>query len=640
MKYTARASRGRAIGALASALTLALAFAAGCATSGDATDHAEDGDGMILQDASRTAFVHLFEWKWTDVARECETYLGPKGFSAVQISPPNEHNWVVTGDGAPYPWWMRYQPVSYRLDRSRSGTRAEFLDMVNRCKAVGVAIYADAVINHMTPGSGTRSSAGPTTWGIKSYPNVPYGTNDFHATCPVNNYGDAGNVQNCELVGLQDLNTGSAYVRGKIADYLVDLYNLGVRGFRIDAAKHVSPTDLAAIVSAVEARVATPPYWFLEVIGASGEAVQPNQYFSIANSQVDVTEFKYGPEVYGKFIGGGKLADLRTFGETWGLMPKDRAVAFTDNHDKQRGHGGGGNYLTYHHGATYDLANVFMLAWPYGYPALMSSYAFSKATDFDTSYGPPHDPATGATRGPWDGGVAAPKCFDQVRGGWVCEHRFRPIGNMVKFRAATMANWFVSDWWDNGNHQIAFGRGNTGFVVINAQSASLSRVFKTSLPAGTYCNIISGDFTPTSGGGTCSGSTVTVDATGNASITVAAFSAAAIHAGAKVGGTSGTASVTFNETADTVFGQNIYVVGNLPALASWSPANAIPLTWLSGSGTLGNWRATVALPPSTAVEYKYIKKDGAGNVIWESGANRTLTTGAAGSSQTKNDTWK
>ena len=46
-------------------------------------------------------------------------------------------------------WWTRYQPVSYLLE-SRSGTRSEFIDMVNRCRASGVNIYVDAVINHMS----------------------------------------------------------------------------------------------------------------------------------------------------------------------------------------------------------------------------------------------------------------------------------------------------------------------------------------------------------------------------------------------------------------------------------------------------------------------------------------------------------
>ena len=32
--------------------------------------------------------VQLFEWSWDDVSNECESFLGPKGFKSVQISPP------------------------------------------------------------------------------------------------------------------------------------------------------------------------------------------------------------------------------------------------------------------------------------------------------------------------------------------------------------------------------------------------------------------------------------------------------------------------------------------------------------------------------------------------------------------------
>lgn len=65
-------------------------------------------------DGLRTAVVHLFEWRWDDVAAECETFLGPMGFAAVQVSPPNEHRLVSNA-----PWWQRYQPISYELE-SRS----------------------------------------------------------------------------------------------------------------------------------------------------------------------------------------------------------------------------------------------------------------------------------------------------------------------------------------------------------------------------------------------------------------------------------------------------------------------------------------------------------------------------------------
>lgn len=34
----------------------------------------------------KQVIVHLFEWKWSDIANECERYLGKKGFCGVQVS--------------------------------------------------------------------------------------------------------------------------------------------------------------------------------------------------------------------------------------------------------------------------------------------------------------------------------------------------------------------------------------------------------------------------------------------------------------------------------------------------------------------------------------------------------------------------
>ena len=33
----------------------------------------------------RTVIVHLFNWKWNDIATECETFLGPNKFCGVQV---------------------------------------------------------------------------------------------------------------------------------------------------------------------------------------------------------------------------------------------------------------------------------------------------------------------------------------------------------------------------------------------------------------------------------------------------------------------------------------------------------------------------------------------------------------------------
>lgn len=34
---------------------------------------------------SRNTIVHLFEWKWDDIAAECEDFLAPKGYAGVQV---------------------------------------------------------------------------------------------------------------------------------------------------------------------------------------------------------------------------------------------------------------------------------------------------------------------------------------------------------------------------------------------------------------------------------------------------------------------------------------------------------------------------------------------------------------------------
>ena len=437
--------------------------------------------GGSLVPAHAGVIVHLFQWKYNDIANECEQVLGPKGYDAVQITPPAEH---IQGSS----WWVVYQPVNYKNFTSLGGNEAELKSMINRCHAAGVKIYADAVFNQMAGGSGTGT--GGSVYSSRNYPYL--GPDDFHhnPVCDISDYGNRWQVQNCSLPGLPDLDTGSSYVRGQIADYLKTLSSWGVDGFRVDAAKHMSVEDLSAILS-----LAGNPFIYSEVIGAQGEPIQPGEYTGLGA----VTEFKYGTDLASNFR--GQIKNLKTFGESWGLLASDKAEVFVVNHDRERGHGGGG-MLTYKDGAKYNLANVFMLAWPYGkYPQVMSGYDYGNNTDI--------------------GGPSAPVCT----GSWNCEQRWGNIANMVSFHNVVEGS-AMQNWWDNGNNQIAFGRGGKGFVVINNEAGSLTKTLATGLPAGRYCNILAGNEL-------CSGSVIEVDASGNATFNVGGMQAAAIHIGAK-----------------------------------------------------------------------------------------------------------
>lgn len=147
---------------------------------------------------NRSVMVHLFEWKWNDVADECERFLGPNGYGGVQVSPVSE-NVIVENR----PWWERYQPISYKI-ATRSGNIDEFSSMIDRCNKVNVRIYVDIVFNHMTGKSGTIIGTAGTTANVDTfdYPGVPYTAQNFHSPCIIRNYNDPNEVRNCELVGM------------------------------------------------------------------------------------------------------------------------------------------------------------------------------------------------------------------------------------------------------------------------------------------------------------------------------------------------------------------------------------------------------------------------------------------------------
>ncbi len=392
----------------------------------------------------------LFQWKYDSVARECAASLGPAGYGYVQVSPPQEH---IQGPQ----WWTSYQPVSHRI-AGRLGDRAAFTHMVRACHRAGVKVVVDAVINHMSAGSGTGT--GDTPYTKYDYPGT-YRDADFHrCRKPISDYTSRDDVQNCELVGLSDLDTGSEAVRDRIARYLDDLLSLGVDGFRIDAAKHMPAADLAAVKS----RLHKPDvYWKQETIHGAGEAVQPEEYLGTG----DVQEFRYARELKRVMTPGqGHLSELRTFGESRGWIPGRQASVFVDNWDTERD----GSTLNRTMGPAYALANVALLALPYGSPDVHSGYTFT-----DRDAGPPAG-----------GAVAA--CG---KDGWTCEHRLPETARMVGFRNAVRGTG-VTRWWDDGGDAVAFGRGGKGYVVINHGRGVVKRTFATALPSGDHCDVLSG----------------------------------------------------------------------------------------------------------------------------------------------------
>ncbi|CAJ1418441.1 unnamed protein product [Effrenium voratum] len=507
--------------------------------------------------------AHLFEWPWTDIATECETYLGPAGFTAVQVSPPTEH---VIGDS----WSTRYQPVTFKLD-SRSGSPQEFTDMVARCKKAGVEVMVDAILNHMASPvaqipkedrdggkkcGGTKANATTSLTPCEGWSGTPYGNREFLHGTPGMDFFEKldfhhyeGNSESncglppwtnnrflCDLYALVDLNTESVEVQMKLQKYLQVLFARGVTMLRLDAGMHVYSASFLAILHPF-------PFDYVVLEFFPGPLQFEKGTLDRSTEVGSLTNFDFGFQVSqamfdswnGKWVDGtARFGDLLHIGSPLpsceyaiceSPYPSEHALLFVDNHDQQRqrwkpdkggppaspvcrwnGKDPGDCRPIYKHGLEYHLAQLFMLAWPYGDAVrLMSSYAFD-----DFEQGPP-----GVQNGSWRDKPLSPlapvrRCrstpstspvtelYEQDKSHpWVCEHRWKGIPGLVRFRRL-LGPAKVHTWSDKKGH-AAFSANGTAFVALNrgfnwvtrmgSTTAWLLRGMNTSLPEGSYCNL-------------------------------------------------------------------------------------------------------------------------------------------------------
>jgi pullulanase len=467
---------------------------------------------------AKDVIVIAFQQNWESVARQCTDVYGPEGVGYVEVSPPQE---TIQGKQ----WWTSYQVASYKLD-SKLGTQAQFESMIATCKAAGVGVIADAVINHTfgtfdgsprygAAGEGKQGSEYDSDGTLKATPG--YTPADYHScTSNISNYSDAGNVQNCRLSGLMDLDTGKPEVQEKIADYLNGLLKLGVYGFRVDAVKHIASADVTAIKTLLaqkSGRDADSIFFEQEVIGSASEAaqIQPANYLGTGK----VSEFNFTNHLAVAFssdITDESRGLAKVGGPDW--VSSDKAAVFVTNWDTERG-----SALTYKKGSAYLLANAFMLANGYGQPHVYSGYYFNGNDD--------GAPGAGDVSVP---DVTCPSDGSMTPGTWQCTERWTAIRGMIGYHNA-VAGTAVSNWKTYGANVLGFGRGSKGYLAINNSDNDSHQSFATSLPAGTYCNVYAT--------GDCS-QTVDVRSDGSFTADLPAHAAIAIHVGATQGQWTGT----------------------------------------------------------------------------------------------------
>ncbi len=470
--------------------------------------------------------LQMFGWNWNSIAKECTTVLGPAGIDWIQTMPPQDH---ITGAA----WWTHYQPTSYSLN-SYMGTREQFANMVSTCNKAGVNVVTDAVLNHMA-GSGGVSYDGVNYGGEDLVFGNTYTSKNFHeglnpsdpAYCAdnISNWDATPERFNCRFPGLPDLATEQPYVRQKIADYLNDQLSLGVAGFRLDAAKHIPPADIAAIEALLTKKDA---FIVQEVPGST----QINQEYTDTGYVWAWDTYTKAVSMFG-YPGAAYRGGVYDTVDTPDYVSTDKGITWVTNHDTEH-HGGA---VTYQNGKSYELANIWLLSEKYGSPMLYTGYAFA-----EDSESPPFKntsflaDAVCAT----DGGKIKPQASSYKNGQFVCLQRWTSIKGMIAWRdtvgEAAKTNMYAPKAGMNNSGVYAFGRSGLGYVAINSKASAVKLTgIATGMKTGTYCDLISGGNKPVKvKGKSCVGTQIVIDKAGKVTASIAAQTAFAISTASKL----------------------------------------------------------------------------------------------------------
>ena len=171
--------------------------------------------------------LSLFDCPLKDVKRLLKT-INNQGFNAVQISPLQKNK------NGKNEWWNLYQPLGFEIG-NRIGTKDELYDLCNEANKYGINIIADAVINHIANKNDKEY--------LIPHPDVDKDILNnkecFKERIQINNWDDRYQVINYCL-GLPGLNPNNEIVQTKIINMLNEYIDLGVNGFRFDAAKSIA----------------------------------------------------------------------------------------------------------------------------------------------------------------------------------------------------------------------------------------------------------------------------------------------------------------------------------------------------------------------------------------------------------------
>ncbi len=183
--------------------------------------------------------LHCWNWSFAQIEANMEK-IAEMGFTAIQTSPVQPIKEATSESTVGGSWWVYYQPVDFVIadqDGNALGSKAQLQSMIETAHKYGIQVIVDVVANHLANQTGNNlSDKIPEHLTVSSFwHDITVNTSDYTDRYQV--------TQQC-MGGLPDLNTQNRVLQNMVLKFLTDCVDMGVDGFRFDAAKHIeSPED-------------------------------------------------------------------------------------------------------------------------------------------------------------------------------------------------------------------------------------------------------------------------------------------------------------------------------------------------------------------------------------------------------------
>ena len=282
--------------------------------------------------------LHAFCWTFNQIRDNLDA-IKEAGYKIVQTSPVTEPK----SGGAS--WWAFYQPLSFTIaTNSPLGTKAELQALCSEAEERGIDVIVDIVFNHMsTTGAEDEKGLPVVDPAINEFEPYIYAHQDecFHHYVP-DEHQDNGTVTQWYR-GLPDLNTSNTHVQERALALLKECIDVGVDGFRFDAAKHIETPDDAEYPSSfwtntlgvakeyykTKNNTTKELYAYGEILNDVGGERPESNYTKL----MKITDNAYGSSLQTAILSGTRKAQPLVDTQYCKASPATDTVTWVESHD-------------------------------------------------------------------------------------------------------------------------------------------------------------------------------------------------------------------------------------------------------------------------------------------------------------------